>query len=255
MRTPEWQLQKFIIGIRHQRTFMISDIHGDIVDRVIALSKQNPFPKDGFTKISRPDISAIILTNNDENISVNCNIDGIILTADMSGYSPHSTDKIQQMFIRIVNEIVPLTQAGDKVNRVGVVYEFHIPQFTNSAKAAFSQFMQVSLQGTPDTVLMRVSLKNPIQESLIRPDKINDYQNVILTISSEREKEGEEDEVEDAGEEEKKERIPTILKITADCQIYYVPQRHIKHINIDGHLSNAKSFIESTIKKIPLNIE
>lgn len=254
MIKPEWQLQKFIIGIRHQRTFMISDIHGVIADIVLSLSKKSSFPKGGFAKVARQDVSTLILTDNTDSISVNCNIDGIIVQADMSEGSPFTIEKVEQMFSHIVHEIIPLTKAVDRINRIGVVYEFHIPQFTNSAKAILSQFIKVDLHGIPDNTLMRMSLKNPTAESLSYPDKKNDYKNVILTLSSEREKSGE-DETEESEEEEKKEGIPTILKISADCQIYYIPQRDLKNVNIPSHLSDAKSYVESTIKKIPLNVE
>jgi len=171
----------------------------------------------------------------------------------MSEGSLVTVKKVEEIFTHIVHSIVPLTEAKDRINRIGVVYEFQIPDFTNSARTIFSQFMKIDLTGIQDNMLMRISLKNPAIESIINPDKKSDYKNVILTISSEREKD--ENDVEESEEEERKERIPTILKISSDYQVYYIPQRSLKNVNINKHLSEAGSYIESAIKKIPLNVE
>jgi len=167
MADPNWQLQKFIIGIRHERTFLISDIHGGIMDVVLGLRKKVLFPKGCFSQMTRPDVTKIILTDKDENLSLTCSIDGVVIQAEMFEGSLVAIEKVAEIFTHIVHAVLPLTEAKDKINRLGVIYEFQISNFTNSAKTIFSQFMKVNLTGIHDNMLMRISLKNPVTESVM----------------------------------------------------------------------------------------
>jgi hypothetical protein len=85
----------------------------------------------------------------------------------------------------------------------------------------------------------------------MHPDKAADFKNLILSISSERKKEEVEEE-EDVKEKSRVAPIPTIMKISADYQSYYLPHRNFKTVNIHKHLLEAKSYVEDHIKTIQL---
>ncbi|OPY76120.1 MAG: hypothetical protein A4E64_01671 [Syntrophorhabdus sp. PtaU1.Bin058] len=252
MAEPQWELQKFIVGIRHERIFMVTDIQGAMADHIVALSKKIQVPMGGLKWITRPDFLSVIISDKTEKISVNCNADGIVIQADIFEDSSITIDAIQELFIRSAHLVLPLTEAKNRINRLGVVYEFYVRDFTNSAKTIFSQFTKVNLSGIPDNMLIRMSLKNPAEDSLIQPNQINDYKNVILAISSEREKGVDPEEVE---EEKEKEKVPTILKISVDYQSYYIPPRDLKNVNISKHLSDAKLYVDDIINKFSQDVE
>lgn len=252
MDATNWQLKKYVIGLRHERIFYMSDIHGAIMDAILQLRKTVPFSKRFFSHMTRPDVSKIILSDKDEYLSLTSSIDGTVIQADVSEDSPVNVKEVEEIFIHVINAVLPMTEAKNRINRLGAINEFHISGFKNSANSIFSQLMKVDLQGIHDNMLMRISLKNPSMEAIQKPDKTSDYKNVILNISSEREKDDFEDE---ESEEEPKEKIPTILKVSSDYQAYYIPPRTLKHIDISKHLAEARSYNERNIQNIPLRID
>ena len=213
-------------------------------------ARKHVFSKDQFKRVSRPDVTTLILVDDEEILSLNYNIDGLIITADLSKDCSLTVEKVQEMYIYIANAIMPLTDAKDKIMRLGTVYEFEIPDFTDSAATVFSKFMKLPLTGYPDETLMRLSLKHPSMGAVIDPAKKADYNNVILTISSEREKDKAEKGDED---EEVKQMTSTILKVIVDYQQYYIPQKSHRDINMKGHFAQAKSYIHDHIKTLELS--
>ena len=147
---------------------------------------------------------------------------------------------------------MPMTKAFEKINRIGIVHEYQITEFSNSAKTAFSQFVKINLQGIPDNLLIRFALKNPSTDAIINPQKKGDYKSVLLTIKSEKEKEDSDD---NDNQEMEIEGLPTILSVSVDYQNYYIPQRCFKDINIKKHLLDAENYIKNLKKALPLKIE
>lgn len=105
----EWHSDKIIVGIRHKRLFRVSDLLGEIVDKLVPLQGYGPFPGKCFEQIKRPNSMSIILNDKEDTISVNCNIEGVILTCDMEAEPKVTIDDIKEMFLQIVNIVLPIT--------------------------------------------------------------------------------------------------------------------------------------------------
>lgn len=54
-----WQLHKFTIGIKHDITFTISDIHGTISDKILGARKKFQLPSHYFSQLQRTVMSPI----------------------------------------------------------------------------------------------------------------------------------------------------------------------------------------------------
>ena len=111
----KWEFNKLILGIRHDRTFYVSDIQGNIIDRVVSLQGEDPFPTECFAQITRPDYKAIILHDFEGIFSLNINIDGIIFEVDMKSEPPITVEVVEQMFSHLLNVVLPLTKAKEKI--------------------------------------------------------------------------------------------------------------------------------------------
>lgn len=236
-----WTPDKVIWGIRHVRTFSVSDIFGDIIDKIVPLQGYGSYPTDCFAKIARS-ANTIVIQDKENTLSINCGIDGVIMECDMQAEPKIPTNTLKEMFNEIVNYVLPLSEGKNKINRLGLVHIYDISPFDNSAKRLVSDILNIDLKGTPDDVFIRFALKNPAAEAIYEPDKKADYKNVIIEISSQKEKE------EDIGS-------PSRIRLSIDYQLYFTPVRTLNDVDISEHLSNAESYINDIIKKSKLNIQ
>lgn len=237
-----WKLERLTFGLRHSRSFAVSDKLGDIIDQIVPLQGSGHFPSDCFAKVSRPDSLNIELKDDEDTMILKCGVDGIILECDMLAEPPITPDKVYSMFNDVVNKIVTITGAKSKINRLGIVFKYSIKPFGNSAKELFSNLLKIDLKGTPDNINIRMALKNPSIDALYHPDKKTDFQNAIIEVSSQR-------------EDEKKPGFPTTINISVDYQMYYEPNRSLKEIDIKKHFREANDYIETIVKKSLIRFE
>lgn len=242
-KDSDWVLKKFYMGLRHQRIFRISDIQGQMVDAVISMRGKGPVPANCFLQIQRNDFLTVKLTDNEESISLTINSDGLIVMVNLDEDNPITVEQVEEIFSAIATVVVPMTEAKDKITRLGIVHEYERQGFENSAKTMFSDYLKFDLKGVPDSLHLRFALKNPTERALISLGKKGDYKNVIFTLSSRREKEDLEEAVKEEVEA-KEQNPPTVVTASIDYQLYYVPQVSLKNVNIKGHLSESKTYIE-----------
>lgn len=236
-----WVLERFIIGLRHKRTFSVVNKFGEFVDAIIPRQGRYPFPLNCFKKVGNPDRLSVEITDDEGILSVIYNTDGVILNCDMLADPPVDIETVGEMFTEIAHIAIPMTEGKNKVDRLGVIFVFSAVSSENSAKEIFSQHLKMDLKGTPDDVTIRFALKNPSTGALYMPDKKADYKNVIVQLMSERVQ----DEMDSTGNELK---LPTGLKLTIDYQNYFIPVRTFKDIGIHSHISEAKEYISKHLK-------
>lgn len=244
--TDIWSLERFIIGLRHKRTFSASDKFGEFLDKVIPLQGTYPFPEKCFTKLGKPDNLSVEIRDAEGTLSAIYGTDGLTLNCDMAAEPPIDVSTVEEMFIALVNIAVPLTEGKNNIDRMGAVFQYAITPFENSAKEIFSKSLKVNMQGTPDNIMLRFALKNPTSDAIFCPDKKADYRNVFVEMTSERAEriEGEEKEAEKGDGLS----FPTVIKLAVDYQYYYIPVRSFKAINIKSHISEAQKYINETVK-------
>lgn len=239
-----WTLKRFHMGLRHQRTFHISDVQGRMVDAVMSMRGKGPIPANCFSQIQRPDMLTVTISDPEGSLLLIISSDGVIIQSNLDESNPIPVEQIAEVFMTVLGAVVPMTDAKDKVNRVGVVHEYELDGFDNSAKTLLSDYVKFDIPGVPDSVFIRFALKNPSEKAIMNPGKKGDYKTIIFTLSSARVKE----DLEDTGKEEQEEsdanlNPPSIMTASIDYQLYYVPQVSLKSINIKGLISDSEAYI------------
>ena len=229
-----WELNRLILGIRHTRIFKISDVLGDIIDKAITLQGTGSFPKGCFTQVERPDGMSIVLKNDEDTLSLNCNIDGVILESDMQAERYNDKKTIQEMFLKILNLVLPFSEGKNKINRIGIVHQYSCLN-EKACQKIFSDYLKFDLGGTPDNIAIRFALKNPSFEALAVLSKKSDYKNLIIEINSNKKEDSESDSPQN------------MIKMSIDYQMYFEPLRKLNDIKIDEHMSAADSYIKKML--------
>lgn len=236
----EWHSEKIIVGMRHKRLFGVSDLLGQIVDKLVPLQGYGAFPGKCFERVGRPDSMSIVLSDKEDTISVNCNIDGIILTCDMEAEPKLTMDDIKKMFLQVANTVFPMTGGSESINRIGIINQFIFSDYKNAAAAIYTNLLNFNLKGIPDNLILRFALKNPTEESIINPEEKKDYKNVIIQINSYKSAEAEL-------------KPPDKVRLTIDYQIYFEPPKFFKDLLIENHFDEAIEYWESHLKKSTIN--
>lgn len=238
-----WTLERLVFGLRHLRTFSVSGKLGEIVDKIVPLQGYGHFPSDCFSMVLRPaDALSIELKDEEDTMMLRCGVDGVTLDCDMMADPPISKDAVCVIFDEVAQKVVSMTEAKNKINRLGVIFRYSISPFGNSAETLFKNLLNIDLKGIADNINIRMALKNPVKDSLYHPDQKSDYQNAIIEISSAR-------------DDEKKIGFPIKINVSVDYQMYYEPTRTLKDIEIKKHLKDADSYIGSAVKKIFFNFQ
>lgn len=236
----KWHSEKIIVGIRHKKLFKFINNSGIIIDEILPLQGSGPFPEKCFNRLSwRADNMGFRLHDEFETIILECHTEGIIFSCDMDAEPLISLDEIQEIVLTIAIKVLPITDGIKLINRIGIVNEFLIKSFKNSANTAFSKICKFnSIPGIPDNFYTRVAFKNPLQIGYIK-GSVNDYKNVILQIVSNK-------------TDEEKESPPDSLRINIDYQIYFSPERNFSDEIFKKHFDDFKKFCEK-IKESNLN--
>lgn len=243
-----WKLERIVFGIRHKRTFQVTDKFGEFVDKIVPLQGHNPFPNKCFTKVGRPDRLSIEVRDAERTLSVIYNADGIVLDCDMLAEPPLTIDTVLNMFKEVSELAIPLTEGKNKIDRLGILFNYSVSSFENSAKEIFSKVLNINTKGTPDEISMRFALKLPVSDVIYQPDKKTDYKNVFIGIATERTSTEDDDD-------ENVLRFPTLIRVSIDYQRYYEPPRTFKDINMSEHLSGAQEYISESVRKSNLNFQ
>ena len=233
----EWHSEKIIVGIKHKRLFRVSDLLGEIVDKLAPLQGYGPFPGNCFELITRPDNTSVVLHDKENTISVNCNIDGVILTCDMEAEPKVTIDDIKEMFLQIVNMVLPITRGSESIDRIGTVSQFIFKDYKNAAETIYKNLLNLDLKGAPDNLSLRFALKKPTTDAIVDPEEKKDYKNVIIQVNSYR------------SSEEGEPKPPDRIKLIVDYQIYYEPERTFKDVLLENHFNETIEYWDMYLKK------
>ena len=229
--------------MRHTRTFSVADVFGNIIDRLVPLQGYGLFPSNCFEITGRgKDGLSIVINDEDETIILKCTVDGIVLECDMLAEPPITSETVQGMYSELVRMILPMYEGGDKINRLGIVHQYQVSPFENSAIELFSKLFKVDLKGYPDDILFRFGLKNPTSEAIFDPTVKTDYKNVIFNLTAKK-------------ENDRDKGLPSLIDISIDYQTYFEPVRTLKDISTKDHLKDATSYIEKHLKTSEFNFQ
>ena len=133
-------------------------------------------------------------------------------------------------------------EGQNKINRIGLIHNYRMAPYKNSAKEILSRILKIDMKGTPDTAHFKIAMKHPSSDAVVNPAKKSDYKNTILTITSEK-------------TEEESYNPPDSINMSIDYQRYYEPVRTLKDVSFSKHLTEAQDYIRKNIKETVLNFE
>lgn len=227
-------LERIIFGIRHERTFHVLDVLGNIVDVMKPLQGTESFPSACFKTVIRTNDTVVLRdSEKDYSVSLAADIDGIVLECDMLTDPPTQPKQVIDMFTTSVNYILPLYEGTKRINRLGVIHRFMFPSDGNAAAQMIKGLLRNEPNGYPDSAILRIVLKHPTAEAVQIPDKSGSYKNVILEIKSKKDSES---------------NAPSFLEAAIDYQVYYDPEQPLSKVSITQHAEEAYAYIASHIK-------
>lgn len=200
-----WTPTSVAYGVRHNRLFGFLGRAGDAIDAVVPLQGTGNVPRKCFTRIGWPDQVTAMIVDDDEHYRLTFNIEGIILTINIKDVQMTQANA-RDMFIEVVNAALPMTNPDRRVNRIGIVESYDLPRVDPGAIAATALTRLADLGQPIDFSFRAVFRRSPPTGS-----DPGDWWNTILQVGAVK------------GNEERE--SPDILRVSIDCQHYFVPDR------------------------------
>jgi hypothetical protein len=220
-----WKLERLAIGIRTVKTFEMADKMGLMVDKLIPLQGTGPFPENCFTQYAKGRDYGVQLKDKNGTQLVTLNVDGVLVDCDMTAEPVIKDEIVRDMFKETLENTVMLTEAKNKVDRIGVVQIYTLKVDENSAKKIFHDTLQLDLSGVSDNIKITFALKRAAEDSIYFPGQIKDFHNTIVEISS-------------RGDDDNK--FPDTIQVSIDYQAYFKPEYTMEDVKIDEHFDKAK---------------
>jgi len=178
------------IGVKFRNNYSIEDHLGSIAD-ILLYSKENgllnyvSFPY----RIKASDSTQLSLHNNETRDNLVINMNNIILDVNFSEKIPKekSDEVLEEYFKALTQKIYKIVDIQD-ILRVGLVYKYIIND-ESSVKAIQKHLKEITFDDA-SSVTVNFSKKIILSDSKIKKD-INDYENVICTLSINHDKKNE----------------------------------------------------------------
>lgn len=230
-------LSRFLIGIRHTRTFRMQNESGRIMDDLIKL-----FPKE-FTgvKVAQGN-TEVVLSDADNALTARINIDDIIIEGrklydiEKKSYSEINKLKIINTAKGCLPSVSKRLELDKDYQRVGMIFEFRIPEFIGIQNGAFGKFIYDNFitfhqEGEGSEASLRFVYKVPIRKGMIVSD-LKDFRNVIVMMHQAR-------GIDEDGKEK------NCLLVSVDIQRLLDPA--LKTVDVDEHYSFATDHLQKVI--------
>lgn len=220
--------ESIILGIRHKKRFSFLDYAGEVIDSVIEMQEAGDLPKGvefgevGWQK------TAVRLKDAKDTVSVEFNIDGIVLTINAARSRLHR-EAAKRLLLTLAGKILPITGGDDSVERIGAVesYKFN---HDASGEAAVAALTNLSSLGTAADIAMRISFRSATEEGLAQRD-VKDWRNTIIQVWNRAREEAEPD--------------LSLLHVSIDYQTYFAPARQYGANLIEEHHRHFVERLES----------
>lgn len=200
-----WTASSVAYGVRHNRLFGFLGRAGNAIDAVVALQGTGNVPRKCFTRIGWPDQVTAMIVDDDEHYRLTFNIDGIVLVINL-GEVQMTPVNARDMFTEVVGAALPITNPSKNLNRVGIVETYDFPRI-DPGEVAVTALTRLADVGQPTDFSFRAAFRSPDSAA----PGAGDWWNTILQV----------------GAVKKDERLeaPDILRLSIDCQRYFVPEQ------------------------------
>jgi hypothetical protein len=182
MKELKEYLSGIVIGVRYRNNYSIEDHLGSIADELLYSNKKGllnciTFP----VRTTKPSIQTS-LYNQITGDSLLINMNNIILDINFSDIIPKdkSADLIEEFFKALTEKIYSIIKIHD-IRMVGLVYKYIINDET-STKAVKNTFKDITFEDA-SSVTVNFSKKKILSKSKIKKG-LNDYENIICTLST-----------------------------------------------------------------------
>lgn len=230
-------LSRFLIGIRHTRTFRMQNVSGRIIDDIVKL-----YPKD-FKKVAPSSLNnEIALGDTDNSIIAKVNIDDMIIDSkkmyDWEKKHYIEIDKLK--IIRMTKECIPVITKNlclDRdYSRIGMIFEFRIPEFAeiisgNFGKFIYDKFIQFNQNNESSEASLRFVYKLAVPGGMSAKG-LKDYRNVIVMLTQSK-------GIDEDGVEK------SCLFVSIDIQRIFDPSQ--KTIDVEEHFQFANDYLKTVI--------
>jgi hypothetical protein len=217
-------------GLRHQNIFGFLGRAGDILDSVREKGGTKALPGDLFTKINWPNPITARMLNDNEALTVDFSIEGVILNADLDELN-WSRDRIRELFLTILSIALPISRGGSSVNRVGIIENYEVPQ-PSPGEAAISSLTKLHGIGSATDFTLRTSFRHPTQQEQrgFFFQSNEDWRNTILQITTRK--------------KSTTSQKPDTLRISIDYQTYFVPERSFSPALVQEHYEHFVTHVD-----------
>jgi len=202
-----WNPSSVILGIRHERVFGFLGRAGDILDAVRRSEGGKVVPSKLFSKIQWPNQITARMLNNDQSVTVDFSIEGVVLNVDLDKMG-WSRQRANELFLDLVRIAFQYSGGETSINRIGIVDNY---VFDHDAPGRVAAGAITTLQGIgdPTDFTFRASFKNAVPE--VARGASEDWLNTIIEIG--------------AGKKTEDSERPDALRVSIDYQVYFVPER------------------------------
>jgi len=237
-------ISRFLIGVRHNRTFRIKNVSGQLIDELL-----KAFPGK-FPRVSEAQADEFILRSEKDNVFLKVNRDDIVLDNlklydfEDSSYVEVTKEKLLDMAENSLPMVAEKLLLQRDFLRVGMLFEFRIPQWEGMEASTFGSFVTQNFINFPIEVKASDNmekLKGDIRFSykLRVPGGasikgLKDFRNVILRMN-------ESTGLDENGKEQK------CLFLSVDIQHIFDPLRKHNDVAVKDHYKFAKEHLDSAI--------
>lgn len=231
-------LSRFLIGIRHSRAFRMQNHSGQIIDEFVKL-----YPKD-FTRVEQASLNnEITLSDSDNLVKARVTIDDVIMDAkkifdwEKKSYVEINRLKIINMTKSCLPIITKRLDLDRDYSRIGIIYEFRIPEFKgivsgNFGKFIYDNFISFHKEGESSEASLRFVYKLAMSGGMVIKD-LKDYRNVIIMLKQSK-------GIDEDGTER------NCLFVSIDMQRIFDPSQ--RNVDVDEHYK----FVDEHLRKVIL---
>lgn len=230
-------LSKFLIGIRHKRTFRIKNLSGQLIDKLVDIHT------DKFTMVNESRSGEEFLLSNDKDyLNVRINRDDIIFEHkkicdfDDPPYVEVNKKELLDITKNCITPVKEILALRRDFYRIGMIFEFRLPKWDAIKDENFGQFIcenfvNFNADGENNDASVRfVYKKEAPGGGVIR--QLKDFRNIIIRLDKSF-------GLNEKGKEEK------CLFISVDIQHIFDPARD--NVSIDEHYDFAYNHLTTQI--------
>lgn len=167
------------LGIRHRRSFGITDRVGQIIDYVLH-DEKSPFDTDFFPNTYETVRNGRLLANPATNESLAIDADNVVLRIRVKNFE-EDLKRLQGEYLGFIRDGIFQSFDIENINRIGIVFEHSFDKSVISLEKAIQSLTKREVEALAD-IQLRFSKKLPADEAQYKKGVV-DFYNAIYTFT------------------------------------------------------------------------